>query len=89
MTKGRQQTGTVGEQIACEFLQERGYRIVERNHRSRLVEKDIIADFEEFLVFCEVKTRRGINGFTSITVGNLEKLKSCANWVIFISARGT
>tara|TARA_B100000678_G_scaffold89981_1_gene74834 strand:- start:495 stop:716 length:222 start_codon:yes stop_codon:yes gene_type:complete len=62
VTKGRQQTGTVGEQIACEFLQERGYRIVERNHRSRLVEKDIIADFEEFLVFCEVKTRRGING---------------------------
>ena len=61
MTKGRQQTGTVGEQIACEFLQERGYRIVERNYRSRLVEKDIIADFEEFLVFCEVKTHRGIS----------------------------
>ena len=40
MTKGRQQAGTVGEQIACEFLQERGYRIVERNHRSRLVKKD-------------------------------------------------
>ena len=62
MTKGRQQTGTVGEQITCEFLQERGYRMVKRNHRSRLVEEDIIADFEEFLVFCEVKTRSGING---------------------------
>ena len=62
MTKGRLQTGTVGKQIACEFLQEREYRIVERNHRSRLVEKEIIADFEEFLVFCEVKTHSGING---------------------------
>ena len=62
MTKGRQQTGTVGEQIACEFLQERGYRIVERNHRSKLVEKDIIAVFEEFLGYCEVKTRREIDG---------------------------
>ncbi len=46
MTKVRMQTGTVGEQIACEFLQEREYRIVERNYRSRLVEKNIIADFE-------------------------------------------
>ena len=62
MTKGRQQTGTVGEQIACEFLQERGYRIVERNHRSKSVEKDIIAVFEEFLGYCEVKTRSGIDG---------------------------
>ena len=88
MTKGRLQTGTVGEQIACEFLQERGYRIVERNHRSRLVEKDIIADFEEFLVFYEVNSQ-GNQRITSITVGDLEKLKSCANWVIFISARGT
>ena len=62
MTKGRQQTGTIGEQIACEFLQERGYRVVERNHRSRPMEKDFFVDFEEFLVFCEVKTRMGING---------------------------
>ena len=60
MTKGCQQTGTVVEQIACEFLQERGYSIVDRNHRSTLIEKDIIADLEEFLVFCEVKTRREI-----------------------------
>ena len=88
MTKGRQQTGIVGEQIACEFLKVQGYRIVERNHRSRLVEKDIIADFEEFLIFYEVNSQ-GNQRITSITVGDLEKLKSCANWVIFISARGT
>ena len=89
MTKGRQQTGTVGEQIACEFLQERGYRIVERNHRSGLVEKDIITDFEEFFVFCEVKTRRKINGFISITDDDFEKVKSCVNWVIFVSDRSS
>ena len=69
MTKGRQQTGTVGEQISCELSQERGYRIVERNHRSRLVEIDIIADFEEFLVFCEGKIRKGINvSYPSLSV---------------------
>jgi len=56
------QTGTVGEQIASEFLQGRGYRIVGRKHRSRLVKRDIIADFEEFFVFCEAKILWGING---------------------------
>ncbi len=81
MTKVRLQTGTVGEQIACEFLQERRYRIVERNHRSRLVEKDIISDFEEFLVFCEIKTRRGINGsHPSLSVtSKIEKLRQLGN----------
>jgi len=38
VTKARQQTGAAGEQIACNFLQELGYRIVERNHRTRLGE---------------------------------------------------
>ena len=62
MTKARQQTGAAGEQIACNFLQEQGYRIIERNHRSRLGELDIIAAYGEFLIFCEVKTRRDRNG---------------------------
>ena len=45
MTKARQLTGAAGEQIACNFLQEQGYRIIERNHRSRLGELDIIAAY--------------------------------------------
>ena len=58
MTKARLQTGAAGEQIACNFLQEQGYRIIEQNHRSGLGELDIIASYREFLIFCEVKTRR-------------------------------
>ena len=59
MTKARLQTGAIGEQIACNFLQEQGYRIIERNHRSRLGELGIIAVYGEFFIFCGVKTRRG------------------------------
>ena len=58
MTKERQHTGRTGEQIACDFLKEQGYSIVERNHLSRLGEIDIVAEHMEYLVFCEVKTRR-------------------------------
>ena len=52
MTKERQHTGRTGEQIACDFLKEQGYSIVERNHRSRLGEIDIVAEHREYLVFC-------------------------------------
>jgi len=80
LTKARQQAGAAGEQIACNFLQEQGYRIIERNHRSRLGELDIIAAYSEFLVFCEVKTRRGSSGMhpslsvTAKKIGKLRKL---------------
>ena len=78
MTKARHQTGAAGEQIACNFLQEQGYRILERNHRSRIGELDIIAAYREFLVFCEVKTRRGSSGphpSLSVTAKKIGKLR--------------
>ena len=56
MTKARQQTAAAGEQIACNFLKDQGYNIIERNHRSILGELDIIAAYGEFLIFCKVKT---------------------------------
>lgn len=51
--------GTLGEDLATEFLQKNGYKILERNkHFSKLSEIDIIAlDKKETLVFVEVKTR--------------------------------
>ena len=86
MTKARQQTGAAGEQIACNLLQEQGYRIIERYHGSGLGELDIIAAYREFLVFCEVKTRRGSSEpHPSLSV-TAKKFESCANWVSFISA---
>ena len=78
MTKERQHTGKAGEQIACDFLKEQGYSIVERNHRSRLGEIDIVAAHREYLVFCEVKTRRsraGLQPVLSVTVKKIEKLR--------------
>lgn len=39
------------------FLERRGYRIKESNWRFKRYEIDIIASFEDLLVFVEVKTR--------------------------------
>ena len=56
---GRQSLGKVGEDLACEELVRRGYAILERRHRSRWGEIDVIAQAGETIVFVEVKTRAG------------------------------
>jgi putative endonuclease len=47
----------LGEQLACDHLAARGYRVVDRNFRTRYGEIDVIARRGRVLVFCEVKTR--------------------------------
>jgi putative endonuclease len=54
----RHRIGELGEQLAAEHLARRGYRIVERNYRTRWGELDIVACDGSTLAFCEVKTRR-------------------------------
>ncbi len=54
----RQRLGQLGEQLAAEHLVRRGFRIVERNYRTRWGELDIVAFDGATLAFCEVKTRR-------------------------------
>jgi len=54
----RGQLGHHGEECACHELARRGYAILERRHRTRFGEIDIIATDRGVLVFVEVKTRR-------------------------------
>src|SRR3990167_2719009 len=52
-------TGNRGEELASEYLQKKGYKIEERNFRTRFGELDIICRDGEILVFVEVKTKIG------------------------------
>jgi len=49
--------GERGETIACDYLIQKGYKVVERNWRHRKAEIDLIAWDDQTLVFIEVKTR--------------------------------
>jgi putative endonuclease len=53
----RKLLGKAGEDRAAQFLSRRGYRILERNYRTRNGEIDLIALHEGTVVFVEVKTR--------------------------------
>jgi len=50
--------GENGEQMATEWLMQKGYEILHRNWRYGNCEIDIIATRDEFLHFFEVKARR-------------------------------
>jgi putative endonuclease len=54
----RHRLGRRGEKLAADHLVRRGYRIIERNYRTRWGELDIVAYNGRTLAFCEVKTRR-------------------------------
>jgi putative endonuclease len=57
--RSRKNLGDSGERVAAMFLEQRGYKIVERNYRTRLGELDLIAEDADGLAFVEVRTRRG------------------------------
>jgi putative endonuclease len=52
----RRRVGQLGERLAARRLERGGYRIIERNYRTRDGEIDIVARRGQTLVFCEVKT---------------------------------
>lgn len=57
MTGNNLEKGLKGEEIACKYLIDNGYRILERNYRLKTGEIDIIAFKENILIFVEVKAR--------------------------------
>ena len=50
--------GALGEQIACDYLLQLGYQILERNWSNGHKEIDIIAKDDDTIVIVEVKTRQ-------------------------------
>jgi len=49
--------GKKGEKLACEYLVQKGYKIMETNWQAGNYEIDIVATDKNIIVFAEVKTR--------------------------------
>jgi putative endonuclease len=58
MTVARQRTGRIAEELVARRLAAAGWRILERNARTRFGELDIVAIDGRALVFVEVKAGR-------------------------------
>lgn len=55
MSGNRKEVGRLGEDAACQYLESKGFRIIERNHLRRWGEIDIIAEKGSTVRFIEVK----------------------------------
>ena len=59
MGRWKQRLGQWGERLAVAHLRRKGYEILETNYRCAVGEVDVVARQGEYLVFVEVRTRRG------------------------------
>ncbi len=60
MTFARIESGKSGEKLAVSYLQGEGYRIIERNYRTKLGEIDIIAESKGCICFVEVRAKNSL-----------------------------
>ena len=77
----RRDVGILGEKLARDFLEKRGYHIWQTNYRCPEGEIDIVAKHEDSLVFIEVRTRKSLEFGSpeeSITPAKMEKLRTVA-----------
>lgn len=73
--------GRYGEDLAARWLQDQGYRILDRNWRCPVGELDLVAEAEGWWIAVEVKTRRGTgfgDPFEAISRRRLQRLHRLA-----------
>ena len=82
MKKATYETGIRGEEIAEEYLRGTGMRTLERRHREKTGEIDLIMEDGETIVFTEVKTRFSTpeagEGLRAVTPAKQKKIAKSA-----------
>lgn len=77
--------GKRGEDAAANYLQQLGYKIIERNWINRKYEIDIIACDKEYIIFVEVKTRSSNkwgNPEEAISDSKIRKIVAAADFYV-------
>jgi putative endonuclease len=78
----RKRLGDAGEELAAQHLLRRGFRILDRNYRTRWGELDIVAFDGTTIAFVEVKTRIAAAGrtpFESVHARKREQVRRMAS----------
>lgn len=84
-----QELGQLGEKLAKKFLEEREYKVICQNFKSRQGEIDIIVkDKEETIIFVEVKTRTSLeygNPADAIDNEKMEHILKTAKYFLYLN----
>ena len=79
----RRDVGILGEKLARDFLEKRGYQIWQTIYRCPEGEIDIVAKHEDSLVFIEVRTKKSLEFGSpeeSITPAKRERMRATASY---------
>lgn len=71
--------GNQGERIAADYLEDKGYQLLDTNYHTRYGELDLVMAEKDTIVFVEVKTRTSVTfGFPeeSVTESKMEHLQN-------------
>ena len=88
MQETKKQFGESGEDLACRFLEKKGFQILKRNWRYGHGEIDIVAKDKDTLVFLEVKTRRNLEygpPELAVTKSKQRQVKKMAEAYLYIN----
>lgn len=66
--------GKIGENLALEYLLDKGYMLRDRNWRYRHLEIDLVMAYEHKVVFVEVKTRASEDLLEAVIAVNQQKI---------------
>lgn len=80
-------TGRKGEAIAKKYLEEKGYKIIEQNYKTKYSEIDLVARQKNELVFVEVRTKIGENFGSPEETIDRKKLRKLWNNATAYAAR--
>lgn len=94
-TSQTQKFGRLGEQIACDYLKNKGFTVIEQNYTKKIGELDIVVIKNSVLHFVEVKTLvkdktesvscetdQKYSPFENVTRSKLRKFSRTCEWYI-------
>ena len=75
MEYNKRRQGNDFEKLAADFLEKKGFSIVEKNFYCKIGEIDIVAEDNEYLVFVEVKYRKSKRTGSAAEAVNYSKMR--------------
>ena len=82
-------SGQYAESVAKQYLLDSGFRVTQKNWRTRWCEIDLIAQKDNVVYFCEVKYRQHVmqgSGLNYITPAKIRQMRFAAE--IWLSSNG-
>ena len=81
--ENKRQIGAKWEKVVADYLESKGYMILQMNYRTRYSEIDVIAEDGDYLVFIEVKYRKTASAGYPVEAVDARKISRIRNAALY------